>query len=60
MKAIVISAFGPVENLHIQDAPKPSATLGVALIRIRAFGVNHAEMHMRRGDWAESVPISGI
>lgn len=60
MKVIVISAFGPVENLRIQDAPKPSATVGTALIRIRAFGVNHAEIHMRRGEWAESVPISGI
>lgn len=60
MKAIVISAFGPVENLRIEDVPKPYATLGTALIRIRAFGVNHAEMHMRRGEWAESVPISGI
>lgn len=39
----------------------PSATkLGTALIRIKALGVNHAELHMRRGEWAESVPISGI
>ncbi|KAF4343965.1 quinone oxidoreductase PIG3 [Fusarium beomiforme] len=61
MKAIVISEFGPVENLVIQDVPKPSATIpGTALIRIKAFGINHAEMHMRRGEWAESVPISGI
>ncbi|KAF5559678.1 NADPH quinone oxidoreductase PIG3 [Fusarium phyllophilum] len=61
MKAILISDFGPVENLVIKEVPKPSATLpGTALIRIKAFGINHAEMHMRRGEWAESVPISGI
>ncbi|KAF9778098.1 hypothetical protein IL306_004261 [Fusarium sp. DS 682] len=61
MKAILISDFGPVENLVIKDVPKPSATIpGTALIRIKAFGINHAEMHMRRGEWAESVPISGI
>ena len=60
MKAIVISAFGPVENLIVQTVPKPSASPGHALIRIRAFGINHAEIHMRRGEWAESVPISGI
>ncbi|RFN46459.1 hypothetical protein FIE12Z_9294 [Fusarium flagelliforme] len=61
MKAIVISEFGPVENLVIKDIPKPSTTTpGTALIRIKAFGINHAEMHMRRGEWAESVPISGI
>ncbi|KXX74751.1 putative zinc-type alcohol dehydrogenase-like protein YogA [Madurella mycetomatis] len=60
MKAIIISAFGPVENLIIRDVPLPTPTLGTARIKIRAFGVNHAEMHMRRGEWAESVPISGI
>ncbi|RSL63956.1 hypothetical protein CEP53_004234 [Fusarium sp. AF-6] len=61
MKAIVISEFGPVENLIIKQVPKPSAKEpSTALIRIKAFGINHAEMHMRRGEWAESVPISGI
>ncbi|KAF5610090.1 quinone oxidoreductase PIG3 [Fusarium tjaetaba] len=61
MRAILISEFGPVDNLVIKDIPKPSATVpGTALIRIKAFGINHAEMHMRRGEWAESVPISGI
>jgi NADPH2:quinone reductase len=61
MKAIVISEFGPVENLVFKEVSKPSATTpGTALIRIKAFGINHAEIHMRRGEWAESVPISGI
>jgi NADPH:quinone reductase-like Zn-dependent oxidoreductase len=61
MKAILISSFGPPENLVIHDdIPLPVPTRGTARIRIRAFGVNHAEMHMRRGEWAESVPISGI
>jgi NADPH2:quinone reductase len=60
MKAIVISAFGPPENLVIQTVEKPTPELGSALIQIKAFGLNHAEMHMRRGEWAESVPISGI
>ncbi|CVL06890.1 related to NADPH quinone oxidoreductase homolog PIG3 [Fusarium mangiferae] len=61
MRAILISEFGQVENLVIKDVPKPSVSApGTALIRIKAFGINHAEMHMRRGEWAESVPISGI
>lgn len=60
MKAIVISEPGPVENLVIREVPTPTASPGKALIEIRAFGVNHAEMHMRRGEWAESMPISGI
>ncbi|KAF5123880.1 Quinone oxidoreductase [Metarhizium anisopliae] len=60
MKAIVISAFGPPETLVVKEVPKPAPTPKTALIRIHAFGINHAEMHMRRGEWAESVPISGI
>jgi NADPH2:quinone reductase len=30
------------------------------VIQIKAFGINHAEMHMRRGEWAEATPVSGI
>src|SRR2546422_6866287 len=25
-----------------------------------AFGVNHAETHMRKGEWPEATPVSGI
>jgi hypothetical protein len=24
-----------------------------------AFGLNYAELHMRRGEWAEAAPVSG-
>lgn len=30
-----------------------------AEVEIKAFGINHAEMHMRRGEWAEAAPVSG-
>ncbi|KAM7220280.1 quinone oxidoreductase PIG3 [Rhypophila decipiens] len=61
MRAILISRPGPPSVLTIDpNYPKPVPMPGEALIRIRAFGLNHAEMHMRRGEWAESVPISGI
>lgn len=33
---------------------------GFVVIRIKAFGINHAAMHMRRGEWAEAAPVSGI
>lgn len=61
MEAIIISEFGPVENFIIKDIPKPSATAsGTSLIRVKAFGINHTEMHMQRGERAEAVPLSGI
>lgn len=60
MKAIVISQFGGPESLLIQDLPKPLPKNGEVLIQIKAFGLNHAEMYMRQGKWAEAAPVSGI
>ncbi|KAI1178191.1 GroES-like protein [Nemania sp. FL0916] len=60
MKAIVISAFGGPEVLKYQTAPKPVPGLDEVLIRVHAFGVNHAEMHMRKGEWDEWNPITGL
>jgi NADPH:quinone reductase-like Zn-dependent oxidoreductase len=30
------------------------------VIKVKGFGINHAEMHMRRGEWAEAAEVSGI
>jgi NADPH:quinone reductase len=27
---------------------------------VKAFGVNHAQTHMRKGEWAEAAEVSGI
>jgi NADPH:quinone reductase len=60
MKAIVIDHFGGLDALVIKEIPEPEAKLGQVLIQIKVFGINHAEMHMRRGEWAEAAPVSGI
>ncbi|OAP59276.1 hypothetical protein AYL99_06574 [Fonsecaea erecta] len=60
MQAIVISAFGGPEVLQHQTVPKPAPTSGEVLVHVKAFGLNHAEMHMRRGEWDEWNPISGL
>jgi NADPH2:quinone reductase len=60
MRAIVIDQYGPVEGLVYKEIPKPEPMTGQVVIKIKAFGINHAEMHMRRGEWAESVSVSGI
>ena len=36
MKAAVYSAYGPPENLHIEEVEKPSPKPGQVLIRVRA------------------------
>src|SRR5437667_9397232 len=60
MRAIVITKPGGPEVLQIQEVPDPVPGDGEVLIRVRAFGVNHAETHMRKGEWPEATPISGI
>jgi NADPH:quinone reductase len=60
MKAIVIEKFGGPENLVIQDLPDPEPKPGHAVIEVKAFGINHAETHMRKGEWAEAAKVSGI
>jgi NADPH:quinone reductase-like Zn-dependent oxidoreductase len=60
MRAIVMTEHGEPEVLRIQEVPDPVAGDGEVLIRVRAFGINHAETHMRKGEWPEATPISGI
>jgi NADPH:quinone reductase len=60
MKAIVIEKFGGPECLVIQDLAEPEPKPGHVVIQVKAFGINHAEMHMRKGEWAEAMPVSGI
>jgi NADPH:quinone reductase-like Zn-dependent oxidoreductase len=60
MRAIVLEKFGGLDSLVYKDIPDPEPKPGHVVIRIKAFGINHAEMHMRRGEWAEAAPVSGI
>jgi NADPH2:quinone reductase len=60
MDAVVISKFGGPEVLQHQRVIKPTPTHGEVLIKVKAFGLNHAEMHMRKGEWDEWDPITGL
>jgi len=60
MRAIVISSFGGPSVLEHRDVPKPVPADDEALIRVHAFGVNHAEMHMRKGEWDVWNAITGL
>jgi len=60
MRAIVLEKFGGLDSLVIKDIAEPEPKAGHVVIKIQAFGINHAEMHMRRGEWAEAAPVSGI
>src|SRR6266446_5018431 len=60
MRAIIIKEFGGLDSLVIENLPDPVPQLGSVLIEVKAFGINHAETHMRKGEWAEAATVSGI
>jgi NADPH:quinone reductase len=60
MRAIIIKQFGGLDGLVIENLPDPVPQPGSVLIEVKAFGINHAETHMRKGEWAEAATVSGI
>ena len=60
MRAIIIKQFGGLDSLVIENLPDPVPQPGSVLIEVKAFGINHAETHMRKGEWAEAAQVSGI
>jgi NADPH:quinone reductase len=60
MRAIVIKQYGGPEQLVIEERPEPQPKPGHVVIEVKAFGVNHAETHMRKGEWPEIAEVSGI
>lgn len=60
MRAILRKRFGGPEVLEVREFPNPEPKPGHVLIEVKAFGLNHAEAHMRKGEWPEIAEISGI
>jgi NADPH:quinone reductase len=49
MRAVVLDAPGPPEALVIRDIPVPQPQPGWVLIKVKAFGLNRSELHLRLG-----------
>ena len=60
MRAIILEKFGGLDSLVYTEIPKPLPKAGEVVIKVKGFGINHAELHMRRGEWAEAAEVSGI
>jgi len=60
VKAIVITAHGGPEVLAVSELPDPVPAAGEILVRVRAFGLNHAETYMRDGSFGEVAQVPGI
>jgi NADPH:quinone reductase len=48
MRAIILKEFGGLDSLVIEKLPDPVPEAGSVLIEVKAFGINHAETHMRK------------
>lgn len=56
MRAIVLHAFGPAENLRTETLPDPEPGPGQLRIAVRAAGVHAVEAAMRRGSTEGMLP----
>ncbi|NUT31547.1 MAG: NAD(P)-dependent alcohol dehydrogenase [Hamadaea sp.] len=50
MKAYLLHAYGPPENLTLGEAPTPAPAAGEVLIRVRATSANPYDWHFMRGE----------
>jgi len=49
MRAMVVRRYGPPENFELRDWPEPKPKAGECLVRVRAVGVNFADLMQRMG-----------
>ena len=57
MRAIVVTEHGGPEVLMIRELPDAVASDGDVLIRVKAFGLNHADTYMRSGTYAQKPAL---
>lgn len=49
MKAVVLSSFGGLKAVKIQNKPEPTVAEGEVLIRVKACGLNFLDVMLRQG-----------
>lgn len=49
MRAMVVRRYGPPENFELRDWPEPQLQAGECLVRVRAVGINFADLMQRMG-----------
>src|ERR1044071_7013485 len=57
MKSVWIPRSGPPEVLEVRDVPDPTPRPGEVLIRVRASGVNFADVSARLGLYPDAPPF---
>ncbi|HYG44128.1 MAG TPA: zinc-dependent alcohol dehydrogenase family protein [Bordetella sp.] len=60
MKAALLKSFGGPEAFEVCDVPKPVPQAGQVLVRVHATSINPLDYQIRRGDYADLVPLPTI
>ena len=60
MKAVVLKAFGGVENLEVRSVADPIPGPGETLLRVRACALNHLDLWIREGLPGSKVGVPHI
>src|SRR5690349_11421051 len=56
MRSVWITRTGPPEVLEVRDGPEPVPAAGQAVVRVRASGVNFADVMARLGFYPDAPP----
>jgi len=60
MKAMTLKSFGGPESFELRDLPKPVPQAGQVLVRVHATSINPLDYQVRRGDYADLVPLPAV
>lgn len=60
MKAMILKSFGDPQSFELCDVPTPVPHAGQVLVRVHATSVNPLDYQVRRGDYADLVPLPAI
>ncbi len=60
MKAIVLSKFGGFDAFEMRDVTVPVVGPRQVGVRVHATAINPLDCQIRRGDYADNVPLPAI
>ncbi|MCI4590792.1 zinc-dependent alcohol dehydrogenase family protein [Sphingobium sp. BYY-5] len=60
MKAVVLSRFGGADAFELLDVPVPPVGARQLRVRVHATAINPLDYQIRRGDYADLVPLPAI
>lgn len=60
MKAAVLARFGDADAFELRDVPVPAVGPRGVRVRVHATAVNPLDYQIRRGDYADHVPLPAI